>query len=272
MRKANEAILRERHLIPTVDEVLQDMTQSSAVFTKLDLKWGYHQLKLSDESCDITTFTTHAGLYRYKRLMFGITSAPKIYQHVIQQALHRCEGVRNISDDIILHAKNDQQHDERLEKLLERLQQRGLTLNPEKCKFRMAQLELMGYLLSTRDIGPTESKVEAVLNTREPESVAEVRSFLGLVNFSVKFFPNLATVTEPLRQLTRKGVTFKWSKEQQEAFQALKGTLASPEMLAYYDKDAKTRVIADASHVGLHVGEVLVQEQDGHWRSVYYAS
>ena len=77
--------------------------------------------------------------------MFGITSVPEIYQHAIQQALHGCDGLRNISDDIILHAKDDQQHDERLEKLLERLQQRGLTLNSEKCKFRMAQLEFMGY-------------------------------------------------------------------------------------------------------------------------------
>ena len=126
--------------------------------------------------------------------------------------------MRNISDDIILHAKDDQQHDERLEKLLERLQQRGLTLNPEKCKFRMAQLEFMGYLLSTRGIGPTESKVEAVVNAREPESAAEVRSFMGLVNFSAKFIPNLATVAEPFRQLTRKGVAFKWGGEQKEVF------------------------------------------------------
>ena len=166
--------------------------------------------------------------------MFGITSAPEINQHAIQQVLHGCEGVRNISDHIILHAKDDQQHDERLEKLLERLQQRGLTLNREKCKFRMAQLEFMGYFLSTCGIGPTESKVEAVLNAREPESVAEVRSFMGLVNFSAKFIPDLATVCEPLRQLTRKGISFKWGKKQQEAFKALKETLASAETLAYY--------------------------------------
>ena len=143
---------RLAHKAPVM-QAIQDMAQSS-VFYKLDLKWGYHQLELGEESRDITTFTTHAGLYRYKRLMFGVTSAPEIYQHAIQQALHGCEGVRNISDDIILHGKDDQQHDERLEKLLERLQQRGLTLNSAKCKFKMPQLEFMGYLLSTRGIGP----------------------------------------------------------------------------------------------------------------------
>lgn len=118
------------------------MTQSS-VFSKLDLKWGYHQLELSEESCDITTFSTHAGLYCYKRLMFGITSAPEIYQHAIQQALHGCEGEHNTSD-IILHAKDDQQHNERLKKLLERLQQRGLTLNGEKCNFKMPTVRIHG--------------------------------------------------------------------------------------------------------------------------------
>ena len=126
MRRANEATIRERHPIPTVNEVLQDMTQSS-VFSKLDLKWGYHQLELSEEARGIKTFTTHAGLYSYKRLMFGVTAAPEIYQHVIQQVLHGCEGVRNISDDIMLHAKDDREHDDWLEKVLEGVQQRCLS-------------------------------------------------------------------------------------------------------------------------------------------------
>ena len=83
MRRANEAIQRERHPIPTIDEVLLDMNQST-VFSKLDLKWGFHQIELAEESRGITTFSTHCGLYRYKRLMFGITSAPEVYQHIIQ--------------------------------------------------------------------------------------------------------------------------------------------------------------------------------------------
>ena len=91
MRRANKTIIRERHPIPTVHEVLQDMTQSS-VFSTLDLKWGYHLLELSEEAQGITTFTTHAGLCPYKRLMFGITSAPERNQHAIQQVLHGCEG------------------------------------------------------------------------------------------------------------------------------------------------------------------------------------
>ena len=100
MRRANEAILHERHPIPTIDEITQGMN-GSCVFSKLDLKWGYHQLELTPESRDITTFVTHCGLYRYKRLLFGVNSASEQYQYEIQRALAGVEGQVNISDDIM---------------------------------------------------------------------------------------------------------------------------------------------------------------------------
>ena len=134
MRRANEAIIRERYPIPIVDEVLQNLNQST-VFSKHDLRWGYHQLELHPDSRSITTFTTHRGLYRYKRLMIGISSAPEVYQHVIQQALQNCEGVANISDDIIIHGRNNEEHDKRLQRVLESLKEKNLTLNAEKCRF-----------------------------------------------------------------------------------------------------------------------------------------
>ena len=92
MRQANEAVIRERRLKPTVDEVLQELNQS-AVFSKLDVKWAFHQIELKEESRGITTFATHQGLYRYKRLMFGVSCAPEMYQRVIQQVLQGCESV-----------------------------------------------------------------------------------------------------------------------------------------------------------------------------------
>ena len=152
MRRANEAIQRERHPIPTIDEVLLDMNQRT-VFSKLDLKWGFHQVELAEESRGITTFATHCGLYRYKRLMFGITSATEVYQHIIQQVLQGCEGVQNIADDIIVHGTTIELHDQRLTKVLERLQEKGLTLNPEKCEFRIPKITFMGHLVSDKGIG-----------------------------------------------------------------------------------------------------------------------
>jgi hypothetical protein len=136
--------------------------------------------------------------------MFGISSAPEKYQQVIQQVLQDCSGTANISDDIIIYGSDQGEHDKRLEKVLTRLEERGLTLNKEKCVFDMPKLTFMGLLLSNRGIGPTEEKVRAVVEAREPQNVTEVKSFLGLVNFSARFIPDLATVAEPMRQLTKR--------------------------------------------------------------------
>ena len=110
MRQANGAIVRERHPIPTVGEILHDLN-GSTVFSKLDIKWAFHQVELSEASRPITTFATHKGLFRYKRLMFGVSCAPEMYQRVIQQVLEGCDGVRNIHDDIIVHGQTTEEHD-----------------------------------------------------------------------------------------------------------------------------------------------------------------
>ena len=270
MRRANEAVVRERHPIPTVDEVLYDLNGSN-IFSKLDLKWGFHQVELAEKSREITTFVTYKGLYRYKRLMFGISSAPELYQHIIQQVLIGCEGASNIHDDIIVHGRTVEEHDCRLRQTLQRIQEKGLTLNKEKCTFRMTELTFMGYLLSHKGIGPTASRVKAVLDAKEPQSASEVRSFLGLVNFSARFIPDLSTIAEPLRVLTRKQTQFVWAQKQQVAFDSLKEVLARAGTLAYFDRDAKeTKLITDASPVGL--GAVLVQKQEGVECVIAYAS
>ena len=148
--------------------------------------------------------------------------------------------MRNIHDDIIVHGQTTDEHDRRLEKAMERIQNRGLTLNKEKCKFHMSELEFMGHLLSSRGIRPSQVKVEAVTEARQLESAAEVHSFLGLVNVCVRFIPDLTTVSEPLRKLTRKDVHFSWGKEQEVAFNELKNRLAKTETLGYFDSAAKT--------------------------------
>ena len=260
MRRANEAILRGRHPIPTVDELLHSMN-GSKVFSKLDLKWGYHQLELSQESRQITTFVTHKGLYRYKRLLFGVSSASELYQHEISTTLAGIEGVDNISDDIIVHGPDQKTHDQRLLKTMECLRQHGLTLNTDKCLLNVDRLVFMGILLSEKGIGPTEERVRALQETREPETVSEVRSFLGLANYSSRFIPHFATLTEPLRKLTRKDVPFHFGPEQKASFESLKQSMAEAGTLAYFNKNASTKVVADASPVGL--GAVLMQNQNG---------
>ncbi|KAL1021685.1 hypothetical protein UPYG_G00016520 [Umbra pygmaea] len=269
MRRANEAIVRERYPIPTVDEILQGIN-GSAIFSKLDLKWGYHQLELTPESREITTFAVHNGVYRYKRLIFGVSSASEQYQHEIANALAGIEGVENISDDVIVHAPDQETHDKRLHTVMKRLSECGLTLNPAKCQFNMDRLIFMGILLSEKGIGPTEERIKAVIETREPENATEVRSFLGLVGYSSRFISQFATRSEPLRRLTRKETKFDFGPEQKKAFQDLKDELARAGTLAYFDKEAPTKVIADASPVGL--GAVLVQDQKGEMVPVCYVS
>ena len=270
MRQANKSVERERFPMPTVEEVLAEMN-GSKVFTKLDLNMGFHQLELEEDSRSVTTFTTHKGLYRYKRLMFGVTSAPEIYQNVIQQVLQGCEGCRNMTDDIIVHAETTEEHDKRLEKVLNRLLEKGLTLNKEKCVYRMNKLTFMGFLLSEKGVGPTEAKVKAVRNATTPTCASEVRSFLGLVNYNGRFIQDLATKSEPLRKLTRQNVPFVWTEKEEQAFQNLKDEISKAETLGYFDQNAQeTRIIADASPVGL--GAVLVQIQKGEKRVISYAS
>lgn len=142
MHRANEAIRRARHPIPTIDEIAQSIS-GSKVFSKLDLKWGYYQLELSRE---ITTFATHCGLFRYKRLLFGVNSASKQYQYEIQTVLAGIEGQQNISD--IVHGKDQEEYDLWLEKVIVRLKERGLTLIAEKCQFSMDKLTFFGMVLS----------------------------------------------------------------------------------------------------------------------------
>ena len=161
MRRANEAVIRERYYIPTVDEILQDLNQSK-VYSKLDIKWAYHQLELLSKSREITTFMTHQGLYRYKRLMFGISCAPEMYNKIIHQALSGLTGVSSIYYDIIVHGKNEEELNQNLELLLQRIQPKGLTLSVDKCHFNMPQIEFMGQILSEHGIGVAESKVTAI--------------------------------------------------------------------------------------------------------------
>ena len=269
MRRANLAVKRERHPIPTIEELLQEMNQSK-IFSKLDVKWAYHQIELDPESRDITTFATHKGLFRYKRLMFGVSCAPEMYQRTMQQTLEGCKGVRNILDDIIVFASSEKEQNKRLEKLLKRLKEKGLKLNKEKRCFNMMKLEFMGHVLSKDGVAPKESKIKAVASTREPKNASEVRSFLGLVNYCGQFIPDLATISEPLRKLRPKSTMFPWGESEEKSFQTLKKKLCDAPVLSYFDKTCHTQVIADASPCGL--AAVLVQKQNGQNHIIAYAS
>ena len=269
MRRANEAIVRERHPLPTVDEIIRNIN-GSVVFSKIDLKWGFHQVELDEESRSITTFAVNDRLYQYKRLAFGISSAPELYQKLIRGLLYGLSGLQNAADDMVVYGRDYEEHDRNLHRLLQRLQENHITVNKDKCVFRQKSVVFYGLLLSADGVQPTEATVSAMRNAKAPSNASEVRSFLGTAGFSAKFIPDFATITEPLRRLTRQNAKFQWGEAQQNAFSRLKEALTSAAALAYFDPAADTEVIADASPVGL--GAVLVQHQRGLRRPVAYAS
>ena len=181
-RQANKAIKREHHPIPTVDELLQDMS-GAVKFSKVDLKAGYHQILLDQESRSITTFITHRGLFRYKRLPFVINAASEVFQNIIQNVLQGLDGTRNIADDIIVWGSTDEEHDERLNALFALLSTKGLTVNPGKCLFKQESLWFYGYMLTKDGLQADRKKIAAIQNTHVPQDVTQLRSFLGLTNY-----------------------------------------------------------------------------------------
>lgn len=269
MRRANEAIIKERHPIPTIEEVLYDLN-GATVFSKIDLKWGFHQIEPEEDSRAITMFITHRGLYRYRRLMFGVTSAPEKYQKIISDVLAGSSGVANIADDLVIYGTDLEEHDSNLRKVLTQLEEQGLTVNGDKCQFRLPRLAFFGHELSARGIAPSEEKIAAVVNARPPQNVSEVRSFVQLVQYSAKFIPDFAQAAEPLRRLLRKGEPFVWGPEQGDAFHKLKELMTTTKALAYFRNDCKTRIVADAGPEG--IGAVSLQFQGEEWRAVSYAS
>ena len=257
MRDANRAILRTRHITPTIDELTADLN-GATVFSKLDLKSGYHQLELHPSCRYITTFSTHVGLYQYKRLSFGINSAAEIFQHTIQTLIADIPGARNVSDDIVVYGSNQSEHDAALDQTLRRLHESGLTVNPTKCEFNKPSIEFFGYIFSADGLAPAPEKVKALQDAAEPRNPTELRSFLGMAQYSARFIRNFATITEPLRKLTRRDATWKWEQPQTDAFNSVKAALSAATAMPYFSPHKETKIIVDASPVG--IAGILVQD------------
>ncbi|XP_055699602.1 uncharacterized protein K02A2.6-like [Phlebotomus papatasi] len=259
MRQVNKAIKRENHMMPVLEDFLPKLG-SARIFSRLDIKNAFHQMELEPNSRHITTFITHKGMFRYRRLMFGISCAPEIFQKAMEQILSRCPNTINYIDDIVIFGSTHEDHQAALEMVLTTLKEYNVLLNQSKCIFGVAEIEFLGHHISAKGIKPTESKVAAVQKFREPSSKEEVRSFLGLITYVSRFLPDCATATYTLRQLANSKEPFKWEEIHQTAFDNLKTMMSDVKTLSFFRNDRRTRVIADASPMGL--GAVLVQFED----------
>ena len=256
MREANLAIKRERHITPTVSEIIQDLN-GATVFSKLDLNQGYNQLEISPSSRYIPTFSTHIGLWRYKRLNFGVSSAAEVFQNAIRSTLSGLNGAINISDDIMVYGATQAEHDANLCATFQRLRENHLTLNNAKCAYNKHTLEFFGYLFSQGGMMADPKKTNDIMELETPTNVSMVRSLLGMANFCARFIPGYATITEPLRELTKKKTVWHWTTTHDIALSKIRSALTSAPVLTYFDLSKDTELLVDASHVGL--GAILVQ-------------
>ena len=258
----NNAIMRSHYPLPIIEEVTTRLTKAK-VFSVLDAKTGFWQVRLSEASSYLTTFNTPFGRYRWKRMPFGISSAPEVWQQKMNELVEGLSGVEVIADDFLICGcgANTREatvnHDINLQQFLQRAKERGLILNREKVKLRLNAVPFIGHLLTDKGLAPDPHKVSAIVNMPTPTNVKSLQQLLGMVQYLAKFLPQLLTVTEPLRQLGHKGVEWKWLATHDSAVRKVKELICKAPVLRYFDPAIELTLQCDASESGL--GYALLQ-------------
>ena len=265
----NQNVLREYHPLPNVDDTLAQLAGAKK-FTKLDVNSGFWQIPLAKSSQLLTTFITPFGRFYFNKLPFGISCAPELFQKRMSAMLRELQEVLCLMDDVLVYGQDQEEHNKRLEAVLQRIQYAGVTLNPDKCKFSKDQLKFLGHIIDKDGVRADPAKVQVVLDLPLPSNVSQMRQFVGTINQLAKFVPNCAHVIRPLTELLSSKQVWLWGPSQEEAFIAIKKTLTEPTVLALYDPTAATKVSADAFSYGF--GAVLLQQHQNQWKSVAYAS
>ena len=243
----------------------------NTVFSKIDLKTAFQRLELDEAGKELCTVNTNKGLFKVNRLPFGVASSPALWQRTMDSILINLPGVCCFVHDILVAAKTETEHLNRLKAVFKRLQENYVLIKPKKCVFMTKEISYLGFKITDKGLFKTDEKIKAINESLAPTNVSEVRSFLGLVTFYSKFVPNLATMAAPIHQLTRKNVPFDWNEECQKAFQSLKQELISNRFLTYFNPKLPLIVSCDASPVGL--GAVLAHKlPSGEEKPIAYAS
>ena len=270
-RKLNAVTQYDAYPLPRIDESL-DALSGSRYFSTLDLVSGYWQVPLTEDAKEKSTFTTRNGLWRWKVLPFGLTSAPATFQRLMEKVLQglHWKTLLLYLDDVIVIAPDFESHLERLEEVFKRLRGANLKLKPSKCELFKKEVRYLGHVVSSEGVSTDPEKVEAVKEWQSPTSQKDLQSFLGLAGYYRQYIPDFSTIAKPLSHLTSKDTEWEWNEECQQAFEALKCKLVEAPVLGYPDPVLPYILDTDASAVG--VGAVLSQVQDGKERVIAYFS
>ncbi|MCG8048820.1 MAG: DDE-type integrase/transposase/recombinase, partial [Candidatus Thiodiazotropha taylori] len=282
-RQLNNRTIKDSYALPRIEEIL-DTLAGSKYYTVLDMKSGYHQVEIFEQHKSRTAFTVGPlGFWEFNRLPFGLNNAPATYQRLMEQ----CLGDLNMKicaiylDDLIIFSKTLEEHLERLDKVLQRLKDCNLKLNPKKCKFLQTRVKYIGHIVSENGVEADPEKLEKVQNWPIPKNADEVRQFTSFAGYYRRFVKDFSKIAKPLTDLhphttvkngknVKSSKPFSWGKEQQTAFDKLKNALSSHPVLGYADYNLPFEVHTDASSKGL--GAVLYQKQNDKLRVISYAS
>ncbi|GBM39276.1 Transposon Ty3-I Gag-Pol polyprotein [Araneus ventricosus] len=248
-RKLNEITKKDSYPLPRIDDTL-DALNGSQWFTTLDLKSGYWQVEVRPEDREKTTFITGQGLWQFKVMPFGLCNVPATFERLMETVLRglSSEACLVYLDDIIIVGRTFEEHLNNLRKVFQRLQKANLKLSPKKCRLFQKEVTYLGHVISAEGVKTDPGKIKAVVDWPRPETVHDLRSFLGLCTYYRRFVKNFSTIARPLHKLTEAKSNFNWTEECEKSFNILKQALTSSPILTYPRTDKDFILDTDAKH------------------------
>ena len=239
----NRVTIKNRYPLPRIDDLF-DQLRGARVYSKIDLRTGYHQLRVRDTDIPKTAFRTRYGHYEFTVMPFGLTNAPAAFIDLMHRIFqpYLDQFVVVFVDDILIYSQSEWEHEYHLRIVLQLLRDHQLYAKFSKCEFWLTEVRFLGHVVSASGVSVDPEKVEAVMSWERPKSVFEIRSFLGLAGYYRRFIEDFSRLVAPMTRLTRKEVKFDWDDRCEEAFQELKRRLTSAPILIVPDRGHGTGV------------------------------
>ena len=273
-RDLNRITIKDRYPLPRVDELI-DRLFGAKYFTKLDLRSGYHQVRVAEEDIQKTAFNTRYGQFEYLVVPFGLTSAPSTFMALMNHILNPYLDKFAIAylDDVLIYSKTLEEHQQHVCTILDEFRKHKLYAKESKCEFFRSEVKFLGFIVGADGVKVDPAKIEAVKSWPVPKSITDVRSFLGFVGFYRKFIRNHSAVVAPISDLTKtltQGSKFIWTPSAQIAFEKMIDALCSAPVLVLPDPTKPYVVTTDAS--GYALGACLMQDQGNGLQPIVYMS